>query len=227
MAALHRRGPHMAESEILPRSVVVLGDALRPVSRRLAARLADAPMRSTHCPDAVLFVQDQLDRVQRDLRALTDEVNGEVARVAAPDAADADVWRAVSRLEVHIERILDGYDRLRRTRAEAGDGAGVLLLGDVYRRLLRQVETWLNDIIAFVDDPIAAAKKRGLVAEGRVEFSIRLVPDATAQLTSVLDWLDERDEQQRREVDKEERAAKRGLLWLVLSFFGLGWILGA
>ena len=36
--------------------------------------------------------------------------------VTGPDAADSAVWRAASRVEVHIEGLLDQYDEVRRVK---------------------------------------------------------------------------------------------------------------
>lgn len=209
----------MAKSDVLPRSAVAFRDALRPISSMLGASLSEAPARSMHCADAVLFVQDHLDWANRHVQTLVDEVNGDVARVAGADVVDADVWRAVSRLEVQIERMLDRYDRVRRTSADGEDGAGLLLLGDLYRRLLRQMEAWINDIIAFVDDPITVAERRGAATAGQVAVDIRLTLDAAPQLSSVLDWLDEQE-------DANAKRREWKLTGLLLGSFGLGLLLG-
>ena len=223
----------MANSEVLPRSVVVLGDALRPISRMLAARLDEAsPRPEGRAEDTLVLVRRHLGLLETHAGRLTDEINGELGRVVAPDVSDAEVWRAAARMEVCIEGILADYDDVRRVRVDRDDLPGWSLLGDIYRDLLMQVDSWLRRVLDVIDDPVAAARKAGLASEGRVDLTIELTLEAPRQVKSVVDWAEQRTERVLVAAQQEEgdaasaRSRDYGFVALLLAVFGLGWLFG-
>ena len=230
----------MAEKSTLPRPVMVLGDALRPISRMIAARLNDAPPHTSKgCADMLEFAGRHLEMIGRDVEKLADDINAELGRVTASDVTDADVWRVAARMEVHVERMLDNYDDVRCVKREARDAMGYSLLADIYRDVLKQVQSWLNEVLDAIDDPVAALAKAGdLVTEGRGDLTIRLTLEAPPQMQMLVRWLEQRTEElastQQYEDDwHDEEPAVEGrrhdysLLALVLGAFGLGWLFGS
>ena len=231
----------MAEASILPRHFVVLGDALRPLSRRIASRMDDAPPRTVQKVNVVEFTRRHLQLIRVDVANLGAEINGGSAITS--EKGDADIWRAVARMEIHIERLLDGFDEVRRVKPNKADAPGFSLLGDLYRAPLKQIQGWMKEILDMVDDPPAALRKRGLATQGEVDLTIPLTFEVSPQIRSLWRWLEQRmteraaAERQRRmkraaserRAIEEEECAKRGdygLLALVLAAFGLGWIIG-
>ena len=213
---------------------MVLGDALRPISRLIAARLDEAaPEPTGRCDDALELVRRHLARIETHAERLTDEINGELGRVVAPGVTEAAVWRAAARMEVRIEGILADYDDVRHVQADPDDAPGLSLLGDIYRDLLVQVASWLNRILDVVDDPVAA-RKAGLATEGHVDLTIGLSLKPARQLKSLVDWAERRTEgalaaAQRQQEDDAAASVRRrdyGLVPLLLAAFGLGWLFG-
>ena len=112
------------------------------------------------------------------------------------------------------------------------------LLGDIYRELLDEARAWLDEILEFVDEPVTALRKRGLATEGDIDLTIRLTLEAPPQLDSLLSWGRQRVEDQSRPgwdypddprveaVNHGGRCRVYGVLALVLSAFGLGWLMG-
>ena len=190
----------MAEESIVPKPMMVLGDALRPISREMEKRMLEVPAGREWRGDTLEFVLRHLKRIKTDLRALTDELNGDLRSAVAAGGDDAAIWRAAGRFEICIERLLDSYDEVRRVKADARDAPGLLLLGDIYRELLDQAQAWLNEILDFVDDPIEALHSRGLATERDVDLTISLTLEASPQMDSLVRWGRQRAEKLSRSV---------------------------
>ena len=116
---------------------------------------------------------------------------GELGTEAAgnEDAGDAEVYRAVARLESRIDDLLDDHAGLRGVQeGELVEGAS--LLAEVHRGFLDGVETWLEDMVESIADPAAAVKRQGLPTSGYVELRLVLTLDAPRQLAEFRRWLD-------------------------------------
>ena len=178
----------MAEESIVPKPMMVLGDALRPISRKMEKRMLEVPADREWRGDTLEFVLRHLTRIKKDLRALTDELNGDLRSAIAADGDDAAIWRAAGRFEMCIERLLDSYDEVRRVKGDARDVPGFALLGDSYRELLDETRAWMGEILDFVDDPIETLRKRGLPTEGDIHLSFSLELDTPPQFDSLVRW---------------------------------------
>ena len=128
----------MANESIVPKPVMVLGDALRPISRKMEKRMLEVPARTERQEDILEFVSRHLGRIGKDVVALTDELNGDLGNAIAASGNNAAIWRAAGRFEMCVERLLDSYDEVRRVQGDARDAPGLLLLADIYRELLDQ-----------------------------------------------------------------------------------------
>ena len=213
----------MAGSADLPRPLVALHDALQPVSRLLADRPSGkpAPPESLRT-DALPFIEDHLIRLEQHVLRLNDVLNQHLRSAVYPEPAEPDILRAVARLEARIELALDDYDTVRRTKAVAEDAKGVSLFCGVYRDTLRQIERWINLIIAALDNPEAEAIRRGLPMTGHVELRFALSIASPSELSDLERWVSER--RQCQEPDSW-RPAMRIVGW-VAAAFGIGWLLG-
>ena len=222
----------MTEDFIALRPIRVFGDALRPVIGKLEERINETPVPGEWQDDVFEFIANCLRRIEDDVETLADTVNSELNSVVAGEADDADIWRAVARLEVRIERLADGYDEVRGAECDIEDTQGLSLLGDVYHDLLKQVLAWLNEIIEFVDKPLVFLRQRGLATEGKVDLELGLTFETPAEIDGVNHWAERRAAKLRAPPppdfadDQREIEAERGLLLLVLGAFGLGWMLG-
>lgn len=206
---------------ILPRPLVVLGEALRPVSDNIARRIANEPPSIQPCLDIAGFVSRHLGMIGGRVARLDEAVNHDLGAVTSPDTADSAVWRATSRVEVHIEGLLDQYDEVRRVKPENDDLYAHGLLGGVYHDLLKQVQTWLNDILQALDDPLGALRERGLPTEGHVEVTIALTLEPSPQVDDLARWAQQRSD----EITNRDRERGSWLTWVLIAF-GLGWLVG-
>lgn len=234
----------MAEAATLPRNFVVLGDALKPISRRIACRMEGAPPRTAQRVNVIEFTRRHLQLIRVDVAKLGNEIDGELGSAITSEKGDADIWRAVARMEIHIERLLDGFDEVRRVKPNKADALGFSLLGNLYRAPLKQIQEWMKEILDMVDDPLAAAvRNRGLAMQGEVDLTIPLTFEVSPQIRSLWRWLEQRMREraaaerrrrtklaatERRDIEAGEcaKSSGYGLLALVLAAFGLGWILG-
>lgn len=219
---------------VLPRPLVVLREALRPVSHNIARRMEDESPSVQPCSDMAGFASRHLGMIEDRVARLVEAIDHDLGGVTGPDAADSAVWRAASRVEVHIEGLLDQYDEVRRVKPENGDFHAHVLLGEIYHDLLEQVQAWLKDVLESVDDPVAALRKRGLPTEGHVEITIALTVQPSRQVDELARWAQHRTtglaSSTRAYNDGLERGVtgheRRSWFTWVLIGFGLGWLVG-
>lgn len=215
----------MAEDFNVPRAVTVLADALRPFVDRMEKRINEAPIYREWRDDVLEFTSRYLGKIGEDIQALTEDVNSELGGSLAGESSDADAWRAASRLEMHIERLLDSYDDLRGSECDLYDEEGLSLLVEVYRDVLQQILGWLNEILEFADQPSVALRRRGLSAKGNVNFNIGLTLKAPYQMDSMVRWAEQRAAE--LAVPPPSLRVHPGVAGLGLAAaFGLGWMFG-
>ena len=181
--------------------------------------MEDVPPSTEPCLDIAGFASRHLRMIEDRAARLAEAINDDLGAVTGPDTADSAVWRATSRVEVQIEGLLDQYDEVRRANPANGDLQAHRLLGEIYRDLLAQVQTWLNDVLQSLDDPAGALQKRGLPTEGHVEVTIALTLEAPRQVDDLARWAQQRSD----ETTNRERG--NWLKWALIAF-GLGWLVG-
>ena len=166
-----------------------------------------------------------------DVERLTSEVAHNLGpTVSDPDSAGADIERAVVRLQVRIEQLLDSYDELRRLDADPDDIRGWRLLTEIYRDTLGQIQGWLDDIVGALDDPQSAQSSRKDGGGQDLELTVSLTLIAPPQVHELTDWMERRamaHESDMRERDREIRRLDEERGWLaVVAAFLFGWIVG-
>ena len=78
----------MAEESNVPKPMMVLGEALPPISRKMDKRMLEVPGGREWRGDTLEFVLRHLKRIKSDLRALTDELNGDLRSAVAADSVN-------------------------------------------------------------------------------------------------------------------------------------------
>ena len=230
---------NLAKESMLPPALLVLGEALRPIARKMEKRMRQAPSRRERQRGDVLeFISRRLQWICDDIEALADAFGVELDGTLAGDANDAEVRRAVSRTEMAIDQLLDGYDDVRRAHGDSRDARGLSLLEDVYLDTLEPILAWLKDILELVDEPSDTWRRRGLPTKGDVERTLGLDLKPSLHLTPLLRWAQRRaeetahrhsnvhDDRLDQEAARNYRRGEYGMMALVLSAFGLGWLFG-
>ena len=185
----------MAEESIVPKPMMVLGDAVPPMSRMTEKRMLKVPAGSEQQADIFESMTRHLERILHDVVALKDEFNGDLGNAISAEGDDAAIWRAAGRFEMCIERLLDSYDEVRPAKGDARDSPELLMFGDICRETLDQPRAWLDEILGFVNDPIETLRKRGLATEGDVDLTISLTLEASPQMDNLVSWGRQRAEE--------------------------------
>ena len=179
----------MSGSFTVPKVFKTQAEALRPMASSMQARMFTSPPQNAAVSDIFELIQVHLDRIANEVPRFACEIEDGLGRAGAEgDPTDAEIFRAVGRLEVLLDRILDGYDEVRCLRASADDYEGWRLLVETYRGTLVQVQSWLDELVDFLHDPIAGLKKRGISAEGDAEVTFSLDLKAPPELNQLTEW---------------------------------------
>jgi len=92
------------------------------------------------------------------------------------NARPLDVGRSVGRLEQVVSELIDGYLEAKAARADTGSAEARTLILGVYRHHIRNVCNWMDDLVAIIANPEAAALRgRDLESSAdRVVLTVRL-----------------------------------------------------
>ena len=179
----------MASNSIVAPHIVLIGDALKPALRKIEARLNEpAPPMGT--AESFRNVSERvLAQVSAAARRLVDEVNDLGRIMQAPDAPDAQVHRAVGRLEMVLDELLESFADVRRACPPSAHEHGRHLLLAAMRRILTQIEWWLRDVVDATADPKAVLRRRGMPTSGKVELNLMLELDGSPEMDEFRNWL--------------------------------------
>ena len=203
--------------------MIILGEAFLPLAENTRHRMRRPQPQTVEVPD----ISDFISRHIRALRYAADGLCDGIDH-AVEGPSDADVHRAVGRMEVHLEGLLAGYDEIRGANPDGADLRGWSLLRDLYRDVLLQVQNWLDDVVDIANDPVSGLERRGLSTQDNVTITLDL--DASRPKSKeLIRWMEDRaDELEDRadELEAAERSKSRSILWPLVAAFGLGWWLG-
>ncbi len=208
----------MASNSIIAPQVVLLGEALQPLLRKVEARLNE-PARPVGAGESFVdFGQHALNRLGDGVGRLCDEANGVLKEiVGAADVPEAKVYRAAGRFEVVLDELLECYAELREARPHAAHARGHRLLVAVFRHALAQVRDWLRDVVDTAADPLEVVKRRGLPTHGEVTVTLSLDFTAPKELDEFNDWM--AAEEERAEAEHRRRGVWSGVTALVAGIF--------
>lgn len=171
----------MSSEPLLPPRVTCMGEALRPLLHKVReGAVRSAPEESERVTLDVL--REHLHDLEMAVNRIVDAVDGMMNEVvAAEDAGDPEIYRAVARLESRVDDLQDDRARLLHATADDRYEEGRSLLGETYLHLLGQIASWLEELVDFIADPIAAAKRKGLPTSGYVEVPFTLTVETPPQ----------------------------------------------
>lgn len=179
----------MSEQPVLPRRVTMLGEAIRPLGRKISGQLdmPVAPVADVH--RMIEIASNHLAALQDIVDRLPDRLAGLMADVVENEGAgDAEVYRAVGRLEASVDDLLAGSLGVRTLRAFGTDAEARDLLAGVYRHTLVEIRDWIAELADVLAEPLAALRKRRLPTSGAVELRLALRLTAAPQLAKLSQW---------------------------------------
>lgn len=180
----------MADEPLLPHRVTLLGEAMRPLWRRIGTQIEHHVLPATAVHGMAEIVSRHLDALQARAHRLNDRINSLMSDVVANESAtDGDVHRAVGRFEALVDDLLAGYREVRALNAYGRDAEARDLLAGVYRHTLVEIRDWLDDLVETLADPMAVVRRRGLPTTGYVELPLTLTLTAAPELAALSRWI--------------------------------------
>jgi len=176
----------MSEQPVLPHRVTLLGEAMRPLGRRISEQLdlPVAPVVDVYGMNEI--VSNHLAALQAIVQRVPDRLAGLMTDVVDNErASDAEVHRAVGRIEASVDDLLTGYLGVCALRAFGTDTEARDLLAGVYRHALVEIRDWIAELVDVLADPLAALVNRGLPTSGTVELPLKLTLTAAPQLAQL------------------------------------------
>lgn len=176
----------------LPSRLLWLGEALRPVLRKLEVALAEprlptAPVSSMR--QTVTEGRDALDATNTRLKAA---VNGLMSGVVArEEVSEHEVYRAAWRVEVVLDVLMERYGKICRYCAKGRDEEACLLLMGLFRHSMRETHGWLQELVDTLTNPRAALLRKGLPTTGRVRITLPLTLSSAPEAEQLQRWLEE------------------------------------
>jgi hypothetical protein len=185
----------MSDEARLPRRVVLLGEALRPVWLESVAQLAGPVEPAIPAGGMIEIAAQHLSALRIIGARVVHRVNDLMPAVVANEqASDAEIFRAAGRLEAAIDDLLMGYRDVRLLRVDPREDQARDLLAALYRHTADEVCSWLGELVETLADPLAAARRRGLPTAGVVELPLRLTLSVAPELAELSHWIEQRAE---------------------------------
>ena len=181
----------MVDEPLLPHRITLLGEAMRPLWRKIETQLGLHVLPATAVYGMTEIVSGHLDELQALAHRLSDRINSLMSDVVENESAtDGDVYRAVGRFEAFVEDLLAGYREVRALNAYGRDADARDLLAGVYRHTLVEIRDWLEDLVETLADPMAVVRRRGLPTTGYVELPLTLTLTAAPELAALSRWIE-------------------------------------
>ena len=223
---------------VLPSRLNALLRELRPIAGEFKRRTESSPPPGDPYSDTVATVEGMIAAMMVHLKHLGSVLNGQLAEVVSnPAATESQARRAVSDMKRPLNDLMNDFDVVRLGPAVPNDLEGARLLEETYRDMaMLPVQSWLEEVVECLDDPIGALRKHGLPTQGPAHIPMMLEIKATRSARKLKRWRKRKAEAARLEPYLEARRRKTelpaaprqsgSLVSLALIAFGLGWLLG-
>lgn len=201
--------------EPIPRPLIVLGEEFRLMIDGLLMGMDETPFEIGNVFSIFDLVDEHLERLARHVTTFCEEIGNGLGRLThEPD----EYFRGVaSRMNMELEEILAGYNDVRGLTPAHEDFEGWSLLVEVYEDTLFQIHDWLEEVVEFVDDPVAGVRKRGIPADGTGTVNLQLEMRPPHQLNRLTRWLNHRGHDLMAELqsaleEDQRRAHRTGMI---------------
>jgi hypothetical protein len=209
----------MTDTIVVPHRLQVLGQALQPVWRNLKDKLERSPVTSVPVHGIVDVISEHLGYLQGAVRSLASRIDDLMADVVSNEGvSDAEIFRAVGRFEAPLDDLAHHYQGVKALAAYGVDSEARDYLVAVHRHTLVQVRDWLKDLTDALEDPVSAARARGIPISGQVELPFTLTLTNAPELESLNAWIS-------RQGFSRQRSSGLGF-WGTVGALVLGWGIG-
>ena len=94
----------------------------------------------------------------------------------------------------------------------------------VYQHMVDQVQDWLDELLACLNNPLAAAEKRGVAGRKTAEIRVPLVLETPAEAKALVQWAIQRAP--RSKGAARSSILRNALVTGVLGAIGIGFLFG-
>lgn len=209
----------MTDTIVVPQRLQVLGQALKPVGKYLTEQLEQPHAANIPVHSMLNVISRHLDYLQMAVSPLANRIDDLMRDVVSNEhVTDAQVYRAVGRFEAPLEDLVDHFNEVASLAPYGADIDARNMLVGVYRHSLAEIRDWLKELVEALEDPVAAARARGIPIEGQVELPFTLTMTSAPELEQLTSWLSLRSSCGRN---------VGGLgFWGTVGAFVLGWGIG-
>ena len=159
---------------VLPSQVVFLGEALAPVAKSARQAMARRVRPSGHEFVTLEDLSRHMGVIQLALTHLSLRLDGLMTDVIRNEGAGmAEAGRAAGRLEQVLSEFVEGYQDAKASHAGPDSSEARTLIMGVYRRHIREICEWLEELVEVIANPASAIQKRGIDAEAN-ELTVAL-----------------------------------------------------
>ena len=209
----------MTDTIVVPHRLQVLGQALKPVWKNLKERLERPSVTNVPVHGIIDVVSDHLGYLQGAISPLARRIDDLMSDVVSNEGVeDSEVYQAVGRFEAPLDDLVGHYQEARSLAAFGGESEARDYLVAVYRHSLVQVRDWLKELVDALEDPVSAARARGIPIEGQVELPFTLTMTSAPELDRLSAWLS-------RQSSSGRKGSGLGF-WGTVGAFVLGWGIG-
>ena len=209
----------------IPRPLIVLGEEFRLMAEELGTRMDETPFETGTVSNIFDLIDEHMELLNDHVGAFGEEIGEGLGRLT--HEPDEYFHGVASRLNAELEGILDGYDDVRRLKPSYEDFEGWSLLVEIHEETLFQIQLWLEEVVEFLDDPVAGVRKRGIPADGSGAVNLHLEMKAPRQMKLLTRWLKRRGRdvtaaQEESWAQEQRRVHRQGLIVGSL----IGWWIG-
>lgn len=154
---------------VLPSQVVFLGEALAPVAKSARQAMARRVRPSGHEFVTLEDLSRHMGVIQLALTHLSLRLDGLMTDVIRNEGAGmAEAGRAAGRLEQVLSEFVDGYLDAKASHAGPDSSEARTLIMGVYRRHIREICEWLEELVGVIASPASALQDRSIDTEANV-----------------------------------------------------------
>ncbi len=176
--------------EPIPQPLIILGEHFRLMAGELSMRMDATSFESGTVYNIFDLVDDHMTLLGNHVSAFCEEVSNGLGQLT--HEPDEYFHGVANRLNAELFCIVDAYDDVRSLTPSHEDFEGWSLLVEIHEETLFQIQRWLEEVVEFLDDPLAGVKKRGIPSDGSGAVNLRLEMRAPHQVNQLTRWLNRR-----------------------------------
>ena len=169
--------------------LICLGEALSPLLIKINNSLTEQPLTVIPVNTMFNFIPQKLRVLSRSLNGVSFELkrlNTDVAVKLKP--SNDDVYRAVGRLEAVLDVIMNNFREIGSLYTVGPDVEAHLLLTQIYRHSLREIQVFLHDMVDSLANPKEAIQRMRLPRAGSVTMEFSLNFSSAPEIARLNRW---------------------------------------